>query len=238
MSTSKTLSAEAYPAQIFLFSDPEPNGQALKAALSKKGYEVRLVEHRDQGMVLLRQTPPDLVILESYFGQWTGIEVCRQIRRSGYKLLPVVLMHAEASVEKRAEGIDAGASDYIVKPFTTDELMACITSQLRRYRAQHNIDTILRCNDLSLNLKTHEVLRNKRPLELTGKEYDLLKFLMLHPREVLRREQILKEVWGEDFTGESNIIEVYIRYLRLKLEIEGEKKLIQTVRGVGYVLRD
>jgi two-component system OmpR family response regulator len=230
--------AETYPAQILLFSDPEPHGHALKMALSQRGYEVRLVEHRDQGMVLLRQTPPDLVILESYFGHWTGVEVCRQIRRSGHKLLPVVLMHAEDSVEKRAEGIDAGASDYIVKPFSTDELLMCITSQLRRHRAQNKVDTVLRCNDLSLNPKTHEVERSKRPIELTGKEYELLKFLMLHPREVLSREQILKEVWGEDFAGESNIIEVYIRYLRIKIEGEGEKKLIQTVRGVGYVLRD
>jgi two-component system, OmpR family, response regulator MprA len=179
-----------------------------------------------------------LVILESDFGHWTGVEVCRQIRSSGHNLLPVVLMHAEGSVAKRAEGIDAGASDYIVKPFSTDDLLICITSQLRRCRAQNKVDTVLRCHDLWLNPKTHEVERNKRPIELTGKEYELLKFLMLHPREVLSREQILNEVWGEDFTGESNIIEVYIRYLRIKLEGESEKKLIQTVRGVGYVLRD
>jgi two-component system OmpR family response regulator len=238
MFTRKPLMAETYPAQILLFSDLEPHGQALQAALSQKGYEVRLVEHSEQGMVLLRQTPPDLVILESYFGNWTGVEVCRQIRRSGHKLLPVVLMHTEGSVEKRAEGIDAGASDYIVKPFSTDDLLMCITSQLRRYRAQNKVDKVLQCNDLSLNPKTHEVERSKRPIELTGKEYELLKFLMLHPREVLSREQILKEVWGEDFAGESNIIEVYIRYLRIKLDGEGEKKLIQTVRGVGYILRD
>jgi DNA-binding response OmpR family regulator len=238
MSTHKPLVAEAYPAQILLFSDPDPHGCALKIALSQQGYEVRLVEHRDQGMMLLQQTPPDLVILESDFGHWTGVEVCRQIRRSGHNRLPVVLMHAEGSVEKRAEGIDAGASDYIVKPFSTDDLLACITSQLRRYRAQTKVDTVLRCHDLWLNPKTHEVERNKRPIELTGKEYELLKFLMLHPREVLSREQILNEVWGESFTGESNIIEVYIRYLRIKLEGESEKKLIQTVRGVGYVLRD
>jgi DNA-binding response OmpR family regulator len=238
MSTHKPLGAEAYPAQILLFSDPDPHGRALKIALSQQGYEVRLVEHRDQGMMLLQQTPPDLVILESDFGHWTGVEVCRQIRSSGHNLLPVVLMHAEGSVAKRAEGIDAGASDYIVKPFSTDDLLICITSQLRRCRAQNKVDTVLRCHDLWLNPKTHEVERNKRPIELTGKEYELLKFLMLHPREVLSREQILNEVWGEDFTGESNIIEVYIRYLRIKLEGESEKKLIQTVRGVGYVLRD
>jgi two-component system OmpR family response regulator len=133
-------------------------------------------------------------------------------------------------------GLDAGADDYIVKPFSLEELLARVRAHLRR--TQEDNPDLLQFADLSLNRITREVYRGNRAIELTAKEFELLEYLMAHPRQVLTRDQILERVWGYDFMGDSNIIEVYVRYLRLKLEAEEEKRLIQTVRGVGYVLRE
>ncbi|HEY9889011.1 MAG TPA: response regulator transcription factor, partial [Candidatus Obscuribacterales bacterium] len=149
---------------------------------------------------------------------------------------PIILMTAKDDVADRVAGLDAGADDYVVKPFSIEELLARVRAHLRRNQPQE-VDT-LQFQNLTLNRKTREVKRGDRAIELTAKEFDLLDYLMNHPRQVLTRDRILEEVWGYDFMGDSNIIEVYIRYLRLKLEAEGEKRLIQTVRGVGYVLKD
>ncbi|MCG8365546.1 MAG: response regulator transcription factor, partial [Pseudanabaenales cyanobacterium] len=143
---------------------------------------------------------------------------------------------AKDDVSDRVTGLDAGADDYVVKPFSIEELLARVRAHLRRAQPQET--DVLQYEDLSLNRSSREVFRNQRSIELTAKEFDLLEYLILHPRQVITRDRILEEVWGYDFMGDSNIIEVYIRYLRLKLEAEGEKRLIQTVRGVGYVLRD
>lgn len=133
-------------------------------------------------------------------------------------------------------GLDAGADDYLVKPFSIEELLARVRAHLRR--TQEADSNILQFADLSLNRRTREVYRGKRMIELTAKEFDLLEYLLAHPRQVITRERILEQVWGYEFMGESNIIEVYIRYLRLKLEANNEKRLLETVRSVGYVLRD
>jgi DNA-binding response OmpR family regulator len=151
-------------------------------------------------------------------------------------MVPVILLTAKDDVSDRVAGLDAGADDYVVKPFSVEELLARVRAHLRRTT---EIDPDERqFADLSLNRRTREVFRGDRAVELTAKEFDLLEYLISHPRQVLKRDQILENVWGYDFMGDSNIIEVYIRYLRLKLEAENEKRLIQTVRGVGYVLRD
>jgi len=150
--------------------------------------------------------------------------------------VPVILLTARDEVGDRVAGLDAGADDYVVKPFSIEELLARIRAHLRR--TQEPDEDVLQFEDLSLNRRTRQVNRGTRSLELTAKEFDLLEYLLSHPRQVYTRDQILETVWGYDFMGDSNIIEVYIRYLRLKLEEQGEKRLIHTVRGVGYALRE
>jgi DNA-binding response OmpR family regulator len=148
----------------------------------------------------------------------------------------VILLTARDEVNDRVAGLDAGADDYLVKPFSIEELLARVRAHLRRTQ-EVDLD-VLQFEDLSLNRRTREVFRGKRAIELTAKEFDLLDYLLSHPRQVYTRDQILERVWGYDFGGDSNIIEVYVRYLRLKLEENNEKRLIHTVRGVGYVLRE
>jgi DNA-binding response OmpR family regulator len=143
---------------------------------------------------------------------------------------------AKDEVGDRVTGLDAGADDYLVKPFSIEELLARIRAHLRR--TQETDTDLLQFEDLSLNRRTREVHRGQRSIDLTAKEFDLLQYLMSHPRQVFTREQILENIWGYDFLGDSNIIEVYVRYLRLKLEQESEKRLIHTARGVGYSLRE
>jgi len=165
----------------------------------------------------------------------SGVEVCRRLRATGNKV-PVILLTARDEVSDRVAGLDAGADDYLVKPFSIEELLARVRAHLRRTQ-EVDLD-VLQFEDLSLNRRTREVFRGKRAIELTAKEFDLLDYLLSHPRQVYTRDQILERVWGYDFGGDSNIIEVYVRYLRLKLEENNEKRLIHTVRGVGYVLRE
>jgi DNA-binding response OmpR family regulator len=165
----------------------------------------------------------------------TGVELCRRLRSTGIKI-PVILLTAKDEVGDRVTGLDAGADDYLVKPFSIEELLARIRAHLRRTQ---ELDTdLLQFEDLSLNRRTREVHRGQRSIDLTAKEFDLLQYLMSHPRQVFTREQILENIWGYDFMGDSNIIEVYVRYLRLKLEHDSEKRLIHTARGVGYSLRE
>lgn len=164
----------------------------------------------------------------------SGLEICHRLRQTGNKV-PIILLTAKDEVSDRVAGLDAGADDYVIKPFSIEELLARIRAGLRRDR-EENTDLLV-FQDLSLNRATREVYRDRRPIELTAKEFDLLEYLISHPRQVLTRDQILERVWGYDFMGDSNIIEVYVRYLRLKLEARDESRLIQTVRGVGYVLR-
>jgi DNA-binding response OmpR family regulator len=157
------------------------------------------------------------------------------LRATGNKI-PVILLTARDEVSDRVAGLDAGADDYVVKPFSIEELLARIRAHLRRN--QESDEAVLQFEDLSLNRRTREVFRGQRAIELTAKEFDLLEYLLNNPRQVYTRDQILEKVWGYDFMGDSNIIEVYIRYVRLKLEEQGEKRLIHTVRGVGYALRE
>jgi DNA-binding response OmpR family regulator len=167
----------------------------------------------------------------------TGVEICRRLRSTGCQI-PVILLTAKDEIGDRVTGLDAGADDYVVKPFSIEELLARIRAHLRRIQEKEQSTVILQFQDLSLNPQTREVYRGDRRIELTAKEFDLLEYLLSHPRQVFTKNQILENVWGYDFMGDSNIIEVYIRYLRLKLEEKGEKRLVHTVRGVGYALRE
>lgn len=177
----------------------------------------------------------DLIIVERNLADFSGLDVCRKLRQSGDRT-PLILLTPHDSIGDRAEALDVGADDYLVKNFTVDELLARICAHLPLISSPEL--GLVELSDLKLNRQTRQVYRGQRLLELTIKEFDLLEYLISNARQVLSREQILTQVWGDDFNGDSNIIEVYIRYLRLKLEAQNEKRLIQTVRGVGYVLQE
>ncbi|QKD84804.1 response regulator transcription factor [Thermoleptolyngbya sichuanensis A183] len=220
---------------ILLVEDEEKLARFIQLELGCEGYQVNVAHDGLSGLTLARETPPDLAILDWMLPGMTGVELCRRLRSTGSKI-PVILLTAKDEIGDRVTGLDAGADDYVVKPFSIEELLARVRAHLRR--TQEPDPDALEFADLTLNRRTREVFRNGRLIELTAKEFDLLEHLMRRPKQVITRDRILEEVWGYDFMGDSNIIEVYIRYLRLKLEEQGDKRLIQTVRGVGYVLRD
>lgn len=222
--------------RILVVEDEEKLARFVELELTYEGYQVTVANDGLTGLTTARDINPDLVILDWLMPGLTGLEVCRRLRATGHKV-PVILLTAKDDVSDRVAGLDAGADDYVVKPFSIEELLARVRAHLRRSSDEESGD-VLRFDDLMLNRKTRDVKRGDRSIELTAKEFDLLEYLMANPRQVLTRDRILEKVWGYDFMGDSNIIEVYVRYLRLKLEAEDEKRLIQTVRGVGYVLKD
>ncbi len=222
-------------AHILLVEDEAKLARFLELELSSEGYRVSVAHDGMAGLTLARESAFDLAILDWMLPELTGVELCRRLRTTGNKI-PVILLTARDEVGDRVTGLDAGADDYVVKPFSIEELLARIRAHLRR-NSEPDSD-LIQFEDLSLNRRTRRVLRGHRAIELTVKEFDLLEYLLSHPRQVFTREQILEKVWGYDFVGDSNVIEVYIRYLRLKLEENNEKRLLHTVRGVGYVLRE
>ena len=222
-------------AKILVIEDEAQLAKFVQMELSYEGYDVAIANDGLSGLMAARDNMPDLILLDWMMPGLAGVEVCRRLRSTGAKM-PIIFLTAKDDVADRVAGLDAGADDYVVKPFSIEELLARVRAHLRRNDPQEA--ETLQFETLTLNRKTREVFRNNRGIELTAKEFDLLDYLIAHPRQVLTRDQILEKVWGYDFMGDSNIIEVYIRYLRLKLEAEGEKRLIQTVRGVGYVLRE
>jgi DNA-binding response OmpR family regulator len=222
-------------AHILLVEDEVKLARFIELELGSEGYRVSVAHDGMSGLSLARESEPDLAILDWMLPGLTGVELCRRLRSTGIKV-PVILLTARDEVGDRVTGLDAGADDYLVKPFSIEELLARIRAHLRR--TQETDADLLQFEDLSLNRRTREVHRGQRSIDLTAKEFDLLQYLMSHPRQVFTRDQILESIWGYDFLGDSNIIEVYVRYLRLKLEHENEKRLIHTARGVGYSLRE
>jgi two-component system response regulator MprA len=206
----------------------------LKRGLIFEGYAVDSAVNGSEALAKIRDTEPDLVILDVMMPGIDGIEVSKRLRRVSE--IPILMLTAKGALGDKISGLNSGADDYLVKPFEFDELLARVQALLRRSNPEKK--EILRFQDLSLNTTTRVVKRGIEPIELTAQEFDLLQFLMRNPRQVLTREQIYAKVWGYDFEGESNVIEVYIRYLRAKLETPGYSKLIHTVRGVGYVLKE
>jgi len=220
--------------RILVIEDEEKILQFLQRGLTYEGYRVEAAGDGASGLALARAEAPDLVILDWMLPGMDGLEVCRRLRAGGST--PILMLTARESVSDRVLGLDAGADDYLVKPFEFDELLARVRALLRRARPEAADQ--LAFADLRLDTGTHQAFRGERPIELTAKEYELLELFMRHPRQVLTREVIFDRVWGYDFGGESNIIEVYVRYLRQKTEAGGEPRLLHTVRGVGYVLRE
>ncbi|MBC6419201.1 MAG: response regulator transcription factor [Prochloron sp. SP5CPC1] len=222
-------------AHILVVEDEPQVAQFIELELRYEGYQVTVAHDGISGLAAARELELDLILLDWMLPGLSGLEICRRLRDTGNKV-QIVLLTAKDEVGDRVAGLDAGADDYLVKPFSIEELLARVRARLRRFEEEEK--ELLEFADLTLNRKTREVYRGDRWLELTAKEFDLLEYFISHPRQVLNREQILERVWGYEFIGDSNIIEVYIRYLRTKMEAGGEKRLIQTMRGVGYVLRE
>jgi len=220
--------------KILLIEDDIKLAQFIEMELTCEGYQVSMAHNGLDGLTQARQDPPNLVILDWMMPALTGVEICRRLRSTGSKV-PIILVTARDEISDRVAGLDAGADDYVIKPFSIEELLARIRSNLRRI--QDGDSDILQFEDLSLNLRTREIFRAGRAIELTVREFELLEYLMNHPQQVMTRDQILENVWGYDFGGDSNVIEVYVRTLRQKLEIDNTCRIIQTVRGIGYVLR-
>jgi two-component system response regulator MprA len=220
---------------LLLIEDDAKIADFVRRGLIYEGFNVEVAPDGESGLAAARDRPPDLVILDWMLPGLDGLEVLRRLRAADDT--PVLMLTAKDSVSDRVQGLEAGADDYLVKPFHFEELLARVRAMLRR-RAAEPEPSVLRFGDLELNTSTRQARRDNRIVDLTAKEYELLEYFLRHPRQVLTREQIYDRVWGYDFGGESNIIEVYVRYLRGKLEAGGESRLIQTIRGVGYALRE
>ncbi|MDO8473202.1 MAG: response regulator transcription factor [Dehalococcoidia bacterium] len=213
--------------------DPQISG-LLRRGLAYEGYVVETASDGAEALAKASENEVDLVLLDVLMPGMDGFEVARRLRRNSR--VPILMLTAKGTVADKVTGLDAGADDYLVKPFDFDELLARVRALLRRKQPEKGEKLVF--GDVSLDISTRQVTRDGKPVELTAKEFDLMEFFMRHPRQVLRREQISERVWGYDFEGESNVIEVYVRYLRSKLELDGLPRVIHTVRGVGYVLRD
>ena len=223
--------------KVFVVDDDAAVRESLGRALRLEGYEVELAADGAEALERLESdgVGVDLVVLDVLMPNVDGLEVCRRIRRSGSRL-PVLMLTARDEVADRVAGLDAGADDYVVKPFALAELLARVRALLRR-SADEAVD-VLHFGDLELDPATREVRRDGDPIELTRTEFALLELFMLNPRQVLTRSIIFERVWGYDFGFGSNSLDVYIGYLRRKTEVAGSPRLIQTIRGVGYALRE
>jgi two-component system, OmpR family, response regulator MprA len=221
--------------EILVVDDDPALRAALDRALKLEGYRVSFAHDGRQALQMMTGGAQDAVILDLGLPLMDGLEVCRRVRDRGDRT-PVLMLTARDAVTDRVEGLDAGADDYLVKPFALDELLARLRALLRRTVATPN-ESLLKFGDVVLDLQTMEVRRGQRELQLTRTEFRLLELFMRNPRVVLTRSRIFEEVWGYDFGASSNALEVYVSYLRRKLETDGEPRLIHTVRGVGYTLR-
>ncbi len=221
---------------ILVADDDQKLLKMVRRTLAYEGFQVVTAENGREALVKLADERPDLLVLDWMMPELDGLELLKRLREAG-ETLPVLILTARDAVEDRVRGLDRGADDYLVKPFAPSELLARLRALLRRARVTTPTGP-LAFADLYLDPTSRETRRGERLFELTPKEFELFYLLMRHPRQVLLRERILEEVWHYDFGGEDNVLEVYISYLRKKTEAGGEPRLIQTVRGIGYVLRE
>jgi two-component system response regulator MprA len=222
-------------AHVLVIDDDEEIRASLRRGLAFEGFKVTQAADGEEALRSIRDDRPDLAVLDIMMPGLDGLEVVRRLRLADEQL-PVIMLTARDAVPDRVNGLEAGADDYLVKPFAFSELLARIRVRLRRREPGEERE--LRFADLRLDTAGREARRGRRAIALTTTEYELLRLFLLHPRQVLTRNQIYDRVWGYEFVGESKVIEVYVRYLREKLEEAGEPRLIQTVRGAGYVLRE
>jgi two-component system response regulator MprA len=223
--------------RILVVDDERAVRESLRRALTLEGYEVELAADGQEALDRIDDEggEPDAVVLDVLMPRLNGLDVCRRLRAQGNRI-PVLMLTARDQVEDRVEGLDAGADDYVVKPFALEELLARVRALLRRSGADP--EETLRFGDLELDPVAHEVRRGGEPIELTRTEFSLLELFLRNPRQVLTRSVIFERVWGYDFGYASNSLDVYVGYLRRKTEAGGKPRLIQTIRGVGYALRD
>lgn len=225
----------AMTAHILVVEDDPKLAHFIESDLTLDGYCVTVADNGLDGLSTARNAQPDLLILDWMLPGMSGVDLCRRLRATGM-LSPIIMLTAKDEVSDRVAGLDAGADDYLTKPFSMEELLARVRAHLRRVNPEE--PNILEFDALTLNRLTREVHLAGQRVSLTVKEFDLLELLLSRPKQVFTRDQILEKVWGYDFMGESNIIEVYIRALRIKLEAHYSTRLVHTIRGVGYVLRD
>ena len=219
-------------ARILVIEDERDIADFIRRGLILKGYEVDVAFSGEAGLTLAHQQSPDLVILDLMLPGIDGIEVCRRLRAAGG--VPVIMLTARDSVSDKVEGLDAGADDYVTKPFSFEELLARVRATLRRKAPE---DKAIAVSDLIIRPPSREVERAGRGIELTAREFDLLQFLARNAGRVMDKQTIFEKVWGYDYEMESDLIKVYVRYLRKKLNGPGESDLIHAVRGVGYILK-
>lgn len=222
--------------RILIVEDEKSIARVLELELTYEGYKTGVALTGAEGLIQFREQEWDLVLLDLMLPEIHGLDVLKRIRSAGSEI-PVILLTAKDDVKDKVAGLDLGANDYVTKPFEIEELLARIRACLRLSTGMKNTDLHV-FHDLELNTATREVTRNARTIELTPREFDLLLYLMQNPQQVLSREQVLNAVWGYDYFGDTNVIDVYIRYLRKKIDAGEETTYIQTVRGVGYVLKE
>jgi len=224
--------------RVLVVDDDRAVRESLRRSLEFNGYDVALAEDGAQALAGIGTADPDVVVMDVMMPRLDGIETTKALRSAGNDV-PILVLTARDAVGDRVEGLDAGADDYLTKPFALQELLARLRALLRRVVPQDDgADETLSFSDLTLDLATRDVHRNDRRIELTRTEFTLLEMFLRRPRRVLERSFILEEVWGYDFPTTANSLEVYVGYLRRKTEAEGEPRLIHTVRGVGYVLKE
>ncbi|OCB26878.1 DNA-binding response regulator [Mycobacterium malmoense] len=225
--------------RILVVDDDRAVRESLRRSLSFNGYSVELAHDGLEALEMIASDRPDALVLDVMMPRLDGLEVCRQLRSTGDDL-PILVLTARDSVSERVAGLDAGADDYLPKPFALEELLARMRALLRRTKPDdEDAESVaMTFSDLTLDPVTREVTRGQRQISLTRTEFALLEMLIANPRRVLTRSRILEEVWGFDFPTSGNALEVYVGYLRRKTEADGEPRLIHTVRGVGYVLRE
>ena len=228
------MDAASRPVRVLVVEDDEEIAQVLQRSLRLEGYDVRIAADGEAALDAASEYVPDLVVLDLGLPKIDGIEVARRLRSSDD--VPILMLTARDALDARVDGLDAGADDYLVKPFALKELKARLRALLRR--AGSDGDGTLRFGDLVLDPVAYEVRRGDRRLELSRTEFNLLALFLEHPRQVLTRSQIFERVWGYDFGASSNSLGVYVGYLRRKTEAGGEPRVLHTVRGVGYVLRE
>jgi two-component system response regulator MprA len=222
---------------ILVIDDDEKITSMLRRGLAFEGYDVYTAQNGAEGLSMMLSADPDLIILDVMMPKVDGFEVCRRLREGG-STVPVLMLTAKDEVENRVKGLDIGADDYLVKPFALEELLARVRALLRRKDSgSRSGSQRLIFEDIIMDLDSREVTRAGQRLELTAKEFELLHLFMQNPKRLLTRDLIMDKIWGYDYSGESNVLEVYIAMLRQKTEEHGGKRVIQTIRGAGYILR-